>query len=1627
MSGLSDLLVNLLDYVVEQSKDVDPNGFKLTGSKEFVQYKPNLQGLPGVDFDKKVEGDHIWMRVERLAEIPPPQIQLKEIQRFFTISTNPSGPEPTINETVLSHSIATDSGKLAKPEAERLANERRRLVTETFSQYKPLWKAWAEGEKPRRVTIGLYGELFSLKHQMEAEETAKPHELVWGMGITSWKIAVEGRNGPSTVDYQYPLITQAMELSIENQTMAITLSPRAVDPRFEFDAFSACHVLSTPEVEKACKDALARDPDKQITPFDTGSFEHLLRLTAGNLHERGQFLSGQERPLPATEDLVVTDAWVILSRPRSNNYLLEDIERLKGRIRGGSVIPAGCLALVTPPLDQAINFEPISFRGLSGTGSAGIGGAAPQELYFPLPYNHEQVTIVEQLERSDGITVQGPPGTGKTHTIANIVCHYLATGRKVLVTSKGEQALEVLQSKIPAEVRPLTVALISGDREGMRQFQSAIETIIHNVSQLNPEVSRTEIVRLLSAIDRAHSELATIDKRVDDIAMSQLSDVEVDGVTMRAQKMAELVIHGNSRHAWFDDVLSLGAQHAPPVTASEVAQAREARRRLGPDLPYVSVKVPSSSALLPAAEIETLHNVLVSIRDIEEAESKGGLLSLRAMTPEVLADARKLLTAVEAAAALAKELEQTGELWTLELRKKCRQSDFVSERKALEALFDEMEVLIKAHADFLIRPVELKEAAIGISKFREALSRAGETGKPFGLMSFGAGDIKALVQEVRVAGLMPVNMGDWQHVLAYAKLHDRVVSFSVRWNQFADLLSIPALSGGVQALRNIVLTTVAARKAHLLATHHDALLPVLAESVFADAPTTQLHGTSAEILKVREHLRAHLTRADLARAATQLATLQEKLAGTTGQVSDELRSFVEKTLGNKKLPTERVVARYAELLSEVRRIEALVPDIQTVIKLSGAFEVAGAEKLAARVTHSAIGASGEDTVLPITWREAWNWARVKSHLDRIEAREELLALASRRRDLEAGLAKLYESMVSKSAWLMTKTGASPKVLSALENYKTAIRRIGQGTGPLASMFRRNAQRAMEDAQGAVPCWIMSHNKVSETLPAILGSFDLVVVDEASQSDLWALPAVLRGKKILVVGDDKQVSPDGSFIAATRVQSLKDRFLADQPHKDVLTPGMSLYDITSTVFAAQKVMLREHFRCVPAIIAYSNQFYDGFMQPLRIPKESERIDPPLVDIYVPSGYRDKKDINRPEAEAIADEITAILQNKQFAKRTLGVVTLLGANQAKHIDTMVRSRCDAAELIRRKFECGDARVFQGSERDIMFLSMVVDPKNAQAISGNSAEQRFNVAGSRARDRMYLVRSVKLSDLSHLDLRAGLLGHFSKPSEGSFEENKNLIELCESGFEKQVYSALVDKGYRVIPQVNAGAFRIDMVVEGERDARLAIECDGDEFHGPDRWAADMGRQRVLERAGWTFWRCFASTWSMRRDEVLEELLQRLTAMGIEPLGTLEKIPSLVEQRTWIPSAQIDLESGQQADDVGVEIEAAIAKTQASNQDLLATEMGQSIAAEVPQNPINPNVNSKAIKLADGTYDLVALKEFAEAFDLVVDDRRSSGGGLWVLNPDRIPFGELTPCERALLSAGFVWAEKKQGWYCK
>ena len=206
------------------------------------------------------------------------------------------------------------------------------------------------------------------------------------------------------------------------------------------------------------------------------------------------------------------------------------------------------------------------------------------------------------------------------------------------------------------------------------------------------------------------------------------------------------------------------------------------------------------------------------------------------------------------------------------------------------------------------------------------------------------------------------------------------------------------------------------------------------------------------------------------------------------------------------------------------------------------------------------------------------------------------------------------------------------LMSALQQYMAAIRGIGAGTGVRSVRHRANARKAMLRANEAVRCWIMPHWRVSESLPSDLALFDLVILDEASQNNMWALPEILRGKKLLVVGDNKQVSPSAIGMKEADIKLLQSRFLRDFPFGDVLSPERSVYDLACVMFASDLVWLREHFRCVEPIIEFSNHLcYGGEIKCLRVPTATERITPPLVDVYVKDGARDGRGkVNRVEA-------------------------------------------------------------------------------------------------------------------------------------------------------------------------------------------------------------------------------------------------------------------------------------------------------------------------------------------------------------------------------------------------------------
>ena len=547
-------------------------------------------------------------------------------------------------------------------------------------------------------------------------------------------------------------------------------------------------------------------------------------------------------------------------------------------------------------------------------------------------------------------------------------------------------------------------------------------------------------------------------------------------------------------------------------------------------------------------------------------------------------------------------------------------------------------------------------------------------------------------------------------------------------------------------------------------------------------------------------------------------------------------------------------------------------------------------------------AAPDDPRTSPAWRDAWDHAAADAQLARIDAREKLMKLASEREAAEKRCRQLFGQIVRERTFYQLDKRLSPAIKAALVAFVHALTKIGKGTGKTAWMHRRNARDAMAKCYNAIPCWIMPTWRVAEQLPAELGAVEIVIIDEASQSDITELPALLRGKKILVVGDDRQVSPTAPFVTQEKIGQLRHHYLGDMPFKSLLEPGDSIYDLMRAVFPNEHLMLKEHFRCVEPIIRFSMQFYAEEMLPLRIPEAHERLDPPLIDIYVPHGARGRRrKVNPAEADVIVEEIAALTARPEMRNRTIGVISLVGAEQAEHIRSRLSETIGEEIMQRHSILCGDSAKFQGSERDIVFLSMVADSANKTALTMLRYEQRFNVAVSRARDRVVLVRSVRREELNPNDLKARLIAHFENPMP-DLEKIEDALAVCKSDFERDLMQKLLERGYRVQGQVGSVGYRIDMVVEGADRRRLAVECDGDRYHGPEQWRHDMRRQRVLERVGWRFWRCFASSFYRDPDGVLNDLLETLTRMGIEPLGKGEAAGPerrFTEHRTIEPAA--------------------------------------------------------------------------------------------------------------------------------
>ncbi len=1529
-------LTGLLDYVealvkLDERVATRLSQHKLADGSQFVLHQHELVGLPGLQCDFADSDGPIWLRLQRVQRSAPPEIA-PDCAEWIGISNDPTSV-PEIRGTVhrrvdqaeqqrlVAHGEARaedcvpslKTSKVDPPTAivydVMLRLEDRQETRAALEAYcAGPWARWSDGERPRRRSIAIYQRLFEIAQRLLQSGGSEAIELVWGVGLSRWKRAAEA------VDL--PMIECGVEIEIaETGNAEITIRPRSGVSRVElrpFEKLAGPRLALAEDAARRCLRSLETADSEGISPFRQESFEPILKICGSQLDPEGRYLPDHKslpaaEPVPEAEgeSLTVSDRYVLYARRRSSNSVLRDLDQMRQAVSGGDgerpvEIQGSTRTLVLGPPDGIDEtFTPLGDRlGEAGELPVDIDDSRVDadhgDLFFPKAFNNEQVEIIRRLEQSDGLVVQGPPGTGKTHTIANIISHMLATGRRVLVVSHGETALRVIHEQLPDGVRDLAISITTSEREGLKQVEKAVGLMLGIVNAIDLNRNRQlKLIRDLEAgIATNRNRLAEIDRRLAALAMPHMSPVP--GSQQTPYEVAKRLMENRKRHAWFADRPSRSLSDAG-LTTGEVEALLAARQTVKEWIKYLGERLPSPANLPDPETVLGWHQDLLAAQSLTADSQMLEPLARRVIARLGLDGAGKLAESLKGLAARMEALRPQAWAWDLSEALARNEGWAHGLDPLVRAFLVDAQDLLARRTGFLSRPVEVPKELPPDGQLVQILDGLIAGKNPFGMLALSTKKHQPVFAAIRIAGTRPATPNDWQHVRLFIAFRGAVESLAVRWEALRPELSAPAeLAFGASALASLAHVADALDAALVAIPGERRELSTQLSALANDSEADAILQHPAAMAAFADGLSRHVSSIRLAAVGKSVAETAALFDPSACDLAGYARQILTEAIGKPTIDAARLGPVWDALRNRLGHVRSLEPLYDRITSTTRAIASAGAPLWAERLRTEAVTDDG-DPAVPSDWEEAWEWAVQLAYLEKIGATGDLARLHRDRVETEKALREGFASVVKERTFYNLAATMKGSAKAALQGFANIIRRLGAGTGQRAVLHRQNARQAMQGCYDAVPCWIMPTWRVSEQLPARLASFDLVILDEASQSDARELPALLRGKKILVVGDDKQVSPGSAFLSIANIARLRHNFLSEFPFRAEVEPGASIYDLARVMSPAKFVMLKEHFRCVEPIIRFSMRFYNESLVPLRIPSPSERLDPPLVDIYVEDGQRrGKSKVNPPEADIIVSEIEKIVEAAPPAgegssqrARSIGVISLIGADQARFIQKLLMERIGEAAMIRHRIVCGDSATMQGDERDIVFMSMVADSSRKQSQTSIPYQQRYNVALSRARDRMVLVRSVREEELNPNDLKAKVIAHFHDPMPRRESPTAELIDLCQSDFERAVFRALVQRGYDVTPQVGSAGFSIDMVVEGEGGRRLAIECDGESYHGPERWADDMRRQRILERVGWTFWRCFGSNYSLDPDGVLDDLVATLDRMGIKPLdrGTVSR----------------------------------------------------------------------------------------------------------------------------------------------
>lgn len=408
--------------------------------------------------------------------------------------------------------------------------------------------------------------------------------------------------------------------------------------------------------------------------------------------------------------------------------------------------------------------------------------------------------------------------------------------------------------------------------------------------------------------------------------------------------------------------------------------------------------------------------------------------------------------------------------------------------------------------------------------------------------------------------------------------------------------------------------------------------------------------------------------------------------------------------------------------------------------------------------------------------------------------------------------------------------------------------------------------------GTFPIWLTNLSDIHDVLPLKKDLFDLALIDEATQCDIAScLPILYRAKRVVITGDPNQLR-HLSFLSRERQVNLLEQHRIPLQEADLYDyRALSILDFVNERLSSQDrvVFLNEHYRSEPPIIAFSNErFYGGALH-VMTEQPGKYSEKPLT-LHRVNGKRIKSGENQEEAQCVLENVLRQVNEEKAlnseACHSIGILSPF-RSQVDHIFQQLSRALPLEAFDKHRILIGTAHTFQGEERDIMHLSLVLD-ENSHFASFRFLDKSdvFNVSITRARVAQTVYISIDPTRLVSESLLRDYLRHIA---ESSPEFRHDSADDHHDDFIRQVNEELIARGLKSWMAYPIAGMILDLVV-----ARNGRSCGIDlvGYPGASEQVFSLERYQMFHRAGLRIFPLPYTSWFMDREQCLKAIDETL-----------------------------------------------------------------------------------------------------------------------------------------------------------